>query len=173
MAVSNSSMIGVDFNNPSSTALFGLGTETLGTQASEWTYCIATGTLSTGTIVSIFSAGTAYALTTALINGGDALLTTGQLNLGAVQTLVPQGQYAWVARKGISLYVACTGTCTAGAEYALSANTLGGVIQNAPAAGVGVTMRGIFLTTSASTATLSVAVGTLQYPRPIASTPGA
>ncbi len=171
MANSVSSLIGVDFNNPSSTALFGLGTEVLGTQASEWTYCIATGTLSTGMIVSIFSQGTAYAVTTALINGGDVLLTTGQLNLGAVQTLVPQGQYAWVARKGISLYVACTGTCTAGAEYAFSPTA--GVIWNAPAAGVGVTARGIFLTTSASTATLSVAVGTLQYARPIASTPGA
>lgn len=170
MAFSNSSMIGVDFNNPSSTALFGLGSETLGTQGSEWTYCIATGTLSTGMIVSIFSQGTAYALTTALVAGGDVLLTTGQLNLGAVQTLVPQGQYAWVARKGISLYVACTGTCTGGAEYAFSPTA--GVIQNAPAAGVGNTARGIFLTTSASTATLSVAVGTLQYPRAVASVPG-
>lgn len=170
MAFVTSSKIGVDFNNPSSTALFGLGDEALGTQGSEWTYCIATGTLSTGMIVSIFSQGTAYALTTALIGGGDVLLTTGQLNLGAVQTLVPQGQYAWVARKGISLYVACTGTCTAGAEYAFSANA--GVIQNAPAAAVGHTARGIFLTTSASTATLSVAVGTLQYPRALASTPG-
>lgn len=171
MAFANSSTIGVDFNNPSSTALFGLGTEVLGNQGSEWTYCVATGTLSTGMIVSIFSGGTAYAVTTALINGGDVLLTTGQLNMGAVQTLVPQGQFAWIARKGISLYVACTGTCTGGAEYAFSPTA--GVIQNAPAAGVGVTARGIFLTTSASTATLSVAVGTLQYVRPIASTPGA
>ncbi len=171
MATNVSSMIGVDFNNPSSTALFGLGTETLGTQGSEWTYCIATGTLSTGMIVTILSAGTAYALTTALVNGGDALLTTGQINLGAVQTLVPQGQYAWVARKGISLFIACTGTCTGGAEYAFSPTA--GVIQNAPAAGVGNTARGVFLTTSASTATLSVAVGTLSFPRPIASTPGA
>ena len=170
MATNVSSMIGVDFNNPSSTALFGLGTETLGTQGSEWTYCIATGTLSTGMIVSIFSAGTAYAFTTALLNGGDALLTTGQLNLGAVQTLVPQGQYAWVARKGISLYVACTGTCTGGGALAFSPTA--GVLQNAPAAGVGQTSLGIFLTTSASTATLSVAVGTLQYPRGIAATPG-
>lgn len=170
MAFVNSSVIGVDFNNPSSTALFGLGSEVLGNQGSEWTYCIATGTLSTGMIVTIMSAGTAYAVTTALINGGDVLLTTGQLNFGAVQTAVPQGQFAWVARKGISLFVACTGTCTAGAEYAFSANA--GVMQNAPAAGVGQTARGIFLTTSASTATLSVAVGTLQYPRAIASTPG-
>ena len=171
MANVNSSVIGVDFNNPSSTAIFGLGSEVLGNQGSEWTYCVATGTLSTGMIVTIMSGGTAYAVTTALINGGDVLLTTGQLNMGAVQTLVPQGQYAWVARKGISLYVACTGTCTGGAEYAFSPTA--GVIQNAPAAGVGQTARGIFLTTSASTATLSVAVGTLQYVRPIASTPGA
>lgn len=170
MAVNNSSMIGVDFNNPSSTALFGLGSETFGTGGSEWTYCIATGTLTTGQIVSIFSAGTAYAVTTALINGGDVSGTTGQLNFGAVQTLVPQGQYAWVARKGVSLYVACTGTCTGGGPLAFSPSA--GVMQNAPAAGVGATSLGIFLTTSASTATLSVAVGTISYPRAIAAVPG-
>ena len=170
MAFANSSMIGVDFNNPSSTALFGLGTEVLGNQGSEWTYCIATGTLSTGMIVSIFSAGTAYALTTALINGGDVVGTTGQLNFGTVQTLVPQGQFAWIARKGISLYVACTGTCTGGGALAFSPTA--GVMWNAPAAGVGATSLGIFLTTSASTATLSVAVGTVAYPRAIAAVPG-
>ena len=170
MAFANSSTIGVDFNNPSSTALFGLGSEVLGNNATEWTYCIATGTLSTGMIVSVFSAGTAYAFTTALLNGGDALLTTGQLNLGVVQTLVPQGQFAWVARKGINLWVACTGTCTGGGALAFSPTA--GVMQNAPAAGVGQTSLGIFLTTSASTATLSVAVGTVQFPRGIAATPG-
>lgn len=168
MAFATSSTIGADFNNPSSTALFALGTEVLGSQASEWTYVIATGTLVTGQIVSIFTAGTAYACTTALIAGGDALGTTGQLNLGAVQTLIPQGQYGWAARKGVGLYVATTGTVPP-TFVGMAANA--GVLQTALAVAVGNTMAGIFITTSASTATLATAVATLIFPRALAATP--
>src|SRR3990167_10131667 len=116
----NSSVIGVDFNNPSSTALFALGSEVLGSQASEWTYVIATGTLTTGQIVSIFPAGTAYAFTTALLNGGGPAGTTGNLNLGAIQTLAAEGEYAWVARKGVDLYVVTTGTMSPGTNVGFS-----------------------------------------------------
>lgn len=168
MAFVNSSMIGVDFNNPSSTALFGLGSTTLGTQASEWTYCIATGTLTTGMICAIFPLGTAYALTTALVAGGDALGTTGNLNLGAVQTLAAQGQYVWVARKGIGLYVATTGTIPP--TYVGHA-AAAGVLQTALAVAVGNTAAGIFITTSASTATGATALATLIFPRPLAGVP--
>jgi len=168
MANVTSSMIGVDFNNPSSTALFGLGTECLGSQASEWTYCIATGTIVTGQIVSIFPLGTAYAVTTALIAGGDVAGTTGNLNFGAVQTLVPQGQYAWVARKGVGLYVATTGTVPP-TYVGFAANA--GVLSTALAVAVGNTAAGIFITTSASTATLATALATLIFPRAIAGVP--
>ena len=170
MATSVSSMIGVDFNNPSSTALFALGTEALGTQASEWTYCIATGTLSTGQLVAIFPAGTAYAFTTALLNGGDTAGTTGNLNLGAIQTYATQGQYAWVARKGIDLYVATSGTIPPGAVG--FGPTAGSIVTGALVA-VGQTAAGIFITTSASTATAATAKATLQYPRPLVGVPQA
>lgn len=170
MAFVNSSTIGVDFNNPSSTALFGLGSEVLGNQASEWTYCIATGTLVTGQIVAILSQGTAYALTTALVAGGDALGTTGQLALGAIQTLCPQGQYAWVARKGVDLYVATTGTVP---PVNVGFSAAAGFLQTSLAVAVGNTAVGIFITTSASTATAATAKATLVFPRPIAATPGA
>ena len=170
MATSVSSMIGVDFNNPSSTALFALGTEALGTQASEWTYCIATGTLSTGQLVAIFPAGTAYAFTTALLNGGDVAGTTGNLNLGAIQTNCPQGQYAWVARKGLDLYVATTGTIPPGA---VGFSPSAGIICTSLLVAVGQTAAGIFITTSASTATAATAKATLQYPRPLVGVPQA
>lgn len=170
MATSVSSMIGVDFNNPSSTALFALGTEALGTQASEWTYCIATGTLSTGQLVSIFPNGTAYAFTTALLAGADVALTTGNINLGAIQTYAAQGQYVWVARKGINLYVACSGTIPPGpVGFAPSA----GLLVTSLLVAVGQTAAGIFITTSASTATASVAQATLQWPRPLVGVPQA
>lgn len=170
MAFVTSSTIGADFNNQSSTALFALGGEVLGSGASEWTYVIATGTLTTGQIVSIFPAGTAYAFTTALLAAADVLGTTGNgINLGVVQTTIQQGQYGWVARKGMGLYVLCTGTCTAGGNVAFSPSA--GALQNAPAAGVGNTANGVFITTSASTATQSLAVATLLYPRGAASLP--
>ncbi len=170
MATSVSSLIGVDFNNPSSTALFALGTEALGTQASEWTYCIATGTLSTGQIVAIFPAGTAYAFTTALLNGGDTAGTTGNLNLGAIQTYATQGQYAWVARKGLDLYVATTGTIPPGP---VGFSPTAGAICTGALVAVGQTAAGIFITTSASTATAATAKATLQYPRPLVGVPQA
>lgn len=171
MAFVNSSTIGVDFNNPSSTALFGLGSEVLGNQGSEWTYVIATGTLATGTVVAIFTNGTAYAFTTALLNGGDTAGTTGNLNLGVMQTNVPQGQYAWAARKGVNLYVLCTGTCTGGG--AMGFGPTAGTIINGPTVAVGQTAAGIFITTSASTATQSLAQATLQYLRPLVGVPQA
>lgn len=167
MAFVNSSVIGVDFNNPSSTALFGLGSEVLGSGGSEWTYVIATGTLVTGSVVSIFPAGTAYALTTSLLNGGDVAGTTGNLNLGVVQTLVPQGQYAWAARKGMNLLVLCSGTVPP-TNVAFSA-TAGALVTSLIAA-VGMTAFGIFVTTSASTAGLSTATATLIFPRGITTT---
>lgn len=170
MAFVNSSVIGVDFNNPSSTALFALGTEVLGSQASEWTYVVATGTLTTGQLVAIFPSGTAYAFTTALLNGGDVSGTTGNLNLGAIQTNCPQGQFAWVARKGVSLYVATTGTIPPGAVG--FSPTAGGLVTGGLVA-VGQTAAGIFITTSASTATAATALATLQYPRPLVGVPQA
>lgn len=170
MATSVSSLIGVDFNNPSSTALFALGTEALGTQASQWTYVIATGTLTTGQIVAIFPAGTAYAFTTALLNGGDVAGTTGNLNLGVVQTNIPQGQYGWVARNGIDMYVATSGTIPPGAVG--FAPTAGALVTSLLVA-VGQTAAGIFITTSASTATAATAKATLQFPRPLVGVPQA
>ncbi len=166
----NSSVIGVDFNNPSSTALFALGSEVLGSQGSEWTYVVATGTLTTGQLVSIFPSGTAYAFTTALLNGGDTAGTTGNLNLGAIQTGCPQGQFAWVARKGINLYVATTGTIPPG--FVGFGPTAGSVCTGGLVA-VGQTAAGIFITTSASTATAATALATLQYPRPLVGIPQA
>lgn len=168
MAFVNSSMIGVDYNNASSTALFALGTSSLGNNGSRWVYVVATGTLTTGMCVSVFPAGTAYALTTALLNGGDVVGTTGNLDLAFVQTVIPQGQFGWAARDGIALYVATTGTVTAGGNVAFAPTA--GLIWNQPAAGVASSAFGIFVTTSASTATAATCIATVQYPRGVTTT---
>ena len=166
-----SSMIGVDYNNPSSTALFALGGKSLGSNDSEWVYCIATGTITTGMFCGVLSLGTAYMVTTALIAGGDTAGTTGALDLAVAQFTVPQGQYAWFARQGLGLYVLCSATCPNGVNMGFSPNS--GAITTSLGVAVGNTAVGIYITTSASTATLSVTTATLRFPRPIAAVPGA
>ena len=168
MAFVNSSMIGVDYNNASSTALFATRTSSLGSDGSRWVYVIATGTLTTGQIVAVFPNGTAYALTTALLNGGDVAGTTGYLDLAVAQTVIPQGQYGWAARDGMNLYVATTGTVTGGGNVAFAPTA--GAIWNQPAAGVGSSAFGIFVTTSASTATAATCIATIQGIRGITTT---
>ncbi len=168
MAFVNSSMIGVDYNNASSTALFALRTSSLGSDGSRWVYVIATGTLTTGMICAVFPAGTAYALTTALLNGGDTAGTTGFLDLAVVQANVPQGQYAWAARDGMNLYVATTGTVTGGSNVSFAPTA--GLIWSQPAAAVASSAFGIFVTTSASTATAATCIATIQGIRGVTST---
>ena len=119
----------------------------------------------------MFTNGTAYASTTALLNGGDTLGTTGNLDLAVVQTNVPQGQYAWAARRGLNLYVASTGTIPVGAAVAFMPTA--GAIGTSLLAAVGQTAAGVFVTTSSSTATAAVCQATLHWPRPLVGVPQA
>ena len=157
----NSSLLGIDFNNPSTTALFALNSQAIGSNDSMFQYCIATGTLTTGQIVQISILGTAIAVTTAILNAA-----TVSMDIGIAQYTVAQGSYAWIAKRGQSLYVQCTGTIppTVGVGLAPTAGTL---ITSLLVA-VGQSMAGIFLEASASTATLSIQTCTLQWPRFIA-----
>ena len=67
-----SSILGVDFNTASTTALFALNSRALGSDNSEWVYVKATGTLIAGIVASVQAAGTAVAPTT-----GQLLAPTG------------------------------------------------------------------------------------------------
>ena len=162
MAFPTGSMIGADLQNPSSTALFTLNTPVMGSDNYRGQYVIATGTLTTGTVVYIASGGTANALTTAQV-ASDA---TG-LDLGFVQFTMTQGQYGFVAKSGTNLYVLCTGTVPGGAALGFAAAA--GTLQTAGAVAVGNSAAGIFVTTSASTATASVATAIVTFPRAVAS----
>ena len=154
-----SSMIGVDLNNQSSTALFALGTKVFGTGDSEWQYCIATGTLTTGMFVQVNPAGTAQALTTAVQNAA-----TVPVDLAVAQYTITQGQYAFLAKRGQGIYVACTGTIPMTVAVGLAPGS-NGVLCTGALAIAGSTMAGIFLEASASTATASIAQATLSWPR--------
>lgn len=155
-----SSLIGANFSSNDSTALFALGTQAMGTNGSIYEYVCATATLNTGQLCYVNPAGSALMLLTASLTAN-----ANGLQIAAAQNIIDQAQYGWVAVHGQNLYVMCTGTVTAGGEtgVALSANS--GRLVNAAAAGVGATLLGIYITTSASTGTASVAVGTLVWPR--------
>ena len=158
MASLVSSTIGVNLGSSDSTALFTTGTVAVGNNGAWFEYCEFTATQITGRLVIISADGTAYTLLT-------AKLTASALgyDIGAVQNVVNQGEFGWVARKGRNLYVSMTGTLTAGGEVAFAA--AGGRLQNVADAGVGQTANGIWITTSDSAQSLVKATfATLLWP---------
>ena len=160
MAVSNSSLIGANFGASGTTALFALGTSASGTDGTSWQYCEATATFVTGELVFVNPAGTAKTfLTASLTANAEGVM------IAAAQGIISQGEFGWFAGRGRNLYVLCTGTVTAGGETGVVLSANSGRLQNGLAGGVGNTLLGIFVTTSASTATQSVAVATLTWPR--------
>ena len=167
MAFATSSILGASFTAADSTALFALNTKALGSDNSEFQYVIATGTLTTGMCVYINTAGTAAAFTTAQLNAA----VTGGIDLGFAQFTMVQGSYGYVAKRGTNMYVLCSGTVPGGSPVAFG--PIAGALVTSLLAAAGQTAAGIFVTTSASTATQSVAVAILTYPRPLAGVPQA
>jgi hypothetical protein len=163
MAHVTSSTIGVSLSDSSSTQLFALGTTVFGTDGTQWQYVEATSTFTTGQLVLVNEDSTAKNFTTALL----AAPGVNGLDIGAAQFTVSQGEFAFVAKRGENLYVLCTGTIAAGTGVALGAN---GRLQAMAAAAAGGTLGGIHITTSASTATASVAIATFTFPRGLLTT---
>ena len=67
----NSSTIGVDLNNASSTALFAVGTHVLGSQGTEWVY-VQANTSIVGQRMVAYQSGT---FTCGMASGGDLVTT--------------------------------------------------------------------------------------------------
>jgi hypothetical protein len=162
MATVNSSLIGANLASSDSTALFALGTTVDTTDGGLYQYVQATSTLNTGQWCVISSVGSAYL-------GQTARLTANAegIMLAWAQGLINQSEYGWVATRGRNLYIMCTGTCTAGSELGFGFSANSGRLQSIAAVGAANTVLGVFITTSASTATQSVAVGTLSWPRAV------
>lgn len=161
MATQVSSLIGANLAGSDATALFTLGTVAEGTGGSWFEYCEFTATQITGRLVLISPDGTAVGLLTAKLTASAI-----GYDIGAVQNVVNQGEFGWVARKGRQMYVSITGTLTAGGEVAFAA--AGGKLENVAGAGVGQTAFGIWITTSDSAASLVKAtLATLLWPRSV------
>ena len=162
MPTVNSSLIGANLTSSDATALFALGTVADATDGGRYQYVAATSTLVTGELVIINPTGTVQALLTAYLTGGSL----GQ-RIAVAQGLINQDEFGWVATEGQNLYVLCTGTVTALASGGVAFSANSGRLQNAGAVSVSSTAYGIWLTTSASVATASVARATLTFPRSV------
>ena len=164
MATQISSVIGasLDGSQSNATALFALGSVANGTGGSRWEYVQATSTFITGELVLVNPYGTAKTLTlglwTANADGYD---------IGFVQGLLNQGEHAWIAKQGRGLYVLCTGTITAGNNTGVGlASGQSGRLGTEPAAAVGGTMFGCFITSSTPTDSGTVVTqATITWPR--------
>jgi hypothetical protein len=161
----NSSLIGANLNTSDATALFARGTTVVTTNGSRFEYVEASGTFTTGYMVMVSPGGTAWGYTTAMMTQGIAGVA-GQ-DMGWVQGLVNRSEFGWVAKQGRDIYVLCTGTLTAGSTVGVAVASTGR-LRNQPSGEAGSTMIGVYITTSASTGTASVAVATITWPSPIA-----
>lgn len=157
-----SSLIGVNLSSSDATALFALGTRVNASDGCVYQYCEATSTFITGEFVLMNPASTAKTLLTSLLTANSE-----GVNIAVAQNIINQGEFGWFAAQGRNLYLLCTGTCTAGGELGFGFSANSGRLQNAGAVGVGQTVLGVYVTTSASTATQSVAIGTLTWPRSV------
>ena len=168
-----SSILGVDLNNASSTALFTLNQKILGSNNTEWQYVFATAALTTGQFVNVYAGGTAIALTTAII-GGAGTSATGPVDIGVVQFPISSSQYGFVAKRGNGLQILVSGTCPIG--FSVGYSFLGDCIGTAGLA-VAATAAGIFPYTSGAaanggaTAGRSIMLAVLVYPRAITTIP--
>ena len=155
-----SSLIGANLSATDTTALFALGTVCNTDDGGRFEYVEATATQTTGKFVLLTPSGTAITLTTARLTGN-----TAGYDIAAVQGLVSQGEFAWVAKQGRNMFVLVTGTMTAGNPNQVGFAAAGSRLQALTALGVGATAFGIFLTSSTPTgAGPHVTLATLTWP---------
>ena len=102
----SSSMLGVDLNNWTTTALFTPGMHVLGTNGSEWVYAHSATTITAYSLVAISTAS----YTCGSASGGD--LTNGS-QLAFAQTSASTQWFGWLALRGIGLTVNCDTSVTA------------------------------------------------------------
>lgn len=166
MAFASSSQIGVDLNNASTTQLFALGYKVFGSDDSEWTYALASGSIVTGQFVQLIGGGTAGPLQTA-----NLVYNSVALDIGVAQFTVSAGLYAFFAKRGRNLYALVSGSTIPGGNSWAWGNT--GTMVSSLLAAVGNSAAGIFLTTSSNPAvaasTVVVQGLTMVWPRALAT----
>jgi hypothetical protein len=154
----NSSTVGVDLNNQSTTQLFALGTHLLGNQDTEWVYVQANTSIVGQSMVAFNSS-----FTCAMASGLDVV---NGLPLGTAQTSVSSQAFGWITIRGANLTVLMTGTGSVPQAVFLgsSAITTGILVFGA---GTGsCTLQGVQLqVTASSSATSGVCLVALTWPK--------
>lgn len=146
----NSSVIGVDLNNVSTTSLFTPGSQVEGSASSEWVYVELGTPIGPGTMVSINATNTATLATAT---------TTGS-KIAFAQVSGASGSFAWVACRGNPLTVLVSATSTQLAV--LYATAASGALTTTAGSG---TMGGIDLLTASTTAVLTAYQAVVTWPR--------
>lgn len=159
-----SSLIGANLSATGDTALFALGTVVSTDDGGRFEYVEATATLVTGEFVLINTAGTAK-----IVTSGQMTANASGYDFGAAQGPINQGEFGWVAKQGRNLFVLCSGTLTAGGQTDIGFGANSGRLVIGPNANVGMTMLGVFITSSTPTDSGEVVtLATFTWPRIIA-----
>lgn len=152
----NSSTIGFDPSNMSATALFAVGTHTLGINDTEWVYVQAQTTISSLSWVSFnstFSAGMASA--------ADVLLASNTFGLANAQ--ISASSYGWIAIRGVGLSALFTGTGslapTSGQLQLASSAGPTGVVMLGTVGTASCTLAGVGLSATASSSASGLGTG--------------
>lgn len=151
----NGSTLGFDPSSMSATALFAVGTHTLGINDSEWVYVQAQTTISSLAWVAInatFSAGMASA--------ADVLLSNNTFGLANAQ--ISASSYGWIAIRGVGLSALFTGTGslapTSGQLQLASSAGPTGVVMLGTVGTASCTLAGVGLVATASSSATGLGV---------------
>lgn len=155
----NGSTIGFDPTNHSATALFAVGTHTLGNNDTEWVYVQAQTTISSLSWVAInstFSAGMASA----------ADVVSGLNNIfGVANGQISASSYGWIAIRGNNLSALFTGTgslaATSGEMHLASSAGPTGVVMlgTVGTASCTLNMQSVYLAATASASATGLGTG--------------
>jgi len=162
------SMIGVDLNNSSATALFAVGTHVLGTNGTEYVYVHSATSVSALTMVAINT----VSYTAGMASGTD--LTAGS-QFAFAQGAISAQAYGWVALRGVGLTCACTGSATAptgvGIHIGSESSKTGTLCILGSASG---TLAGVQITDATLSTSTGVGYVTLNvtWPRPASTIAG-
>jgi len=148
MAVITSSVIGVDLNNYSSTALFAKGPSVVGTDGSMFEYCNTLSAIAQYALVAIDGANDA--------SGATTTLAATENRLGVAQISIAVSCYGWIQRQG-KLMVKGATDCAA--NVLLFTTATAGVVDDATVSNC--LVLGLRFETTMSNATAKTAVAAM------------
>lgn len=153
MPYQTGSKLGVDFNNTTTTAQFGLLDRVNGSNDTLFVYVQANGAITSGDCALINSTGTATRATAANVN----VVNT---EIGFAQCTFADTEYGWIARNGVNVTIGVSATTSGSAV--LYIGTTSGKLSNTSSSG---TLVGVQVVTTSATVTFTTTTGSISWPR--------